>query len=640
MRPRLAASLCAMVALGAWAQENAKRLVHLGLEDLMNIEVTSVSKRPERLSDAAASIFVITAEEIRRSGATSIPEALRLAPNLQVAQTNGPGYAISSRGFNNSSANKLLVLIDGRSVYTPLFSGVFWDMQDVMLEDVERIEVISGPGGTLWGVNAVNGVINIITRPATSTQGGLASVIGGNRGAEAAVRYGAALGGDDAHVRGYAKYLTRNHTSTETGTVKNDAFHKAQAGFRADWSRPSGDLTLLGNAYRGSEGQPLPGSISITGVNLPLDTISLSGVNLLANWTRAFADGSRLTLQAYYDRTKRIVPPTFAETLDLADVQFQHSLRAMGRHAVTWGAEYRRSNDRLTNSIYFAFLPAKVHQQWASVFAQDEIALRKDLRLTVGTRLERNDYTGGEVLPNARLAWKPNPAHLLWTAASRAVRAPSRLDRDTFVPGNPPFLLDGGAAVRSETATVYEIGYRGQPWASTSFSLTAFHAAYDHLRTQEIAPSGKSIFFGSGMEGTTRGVETWVTQQASRAWRLSAGFTALSEDLRLRRGSNDVSGPSAQEGRDPARSWRLRSSLDLPRQVELDVTARHVAALARPAVPSYTAADVRVGWRPRREWELSLTGQNLIGNGHGEFTSVVTRTDVRRAVFLEIVTHF
>lgn len=635
---RLAAAACAVIALCAWAQDDVKRLVHLGLEDLMNIEVTSVSKRPERLSDAAASIFVITAEEIRRSGATSIPEVLRLAPNLHVAQTNGPGYAISARGFNNSAANKLLVLIDGRSVYTPLFSGVFWDVQDLMLEDVERIEVISGPGGTLWGVNAVNGVINIITRAAKATQGGLASAIGGNRGGEAALRYGAALAGD-AHVRGYAKYLTRNHTSTAAGTAKNDAFHKVQAGFHADWSRPSGDLTLFGNAYRGKAGQPLPGSISI-GVPLPLDTIPLSGVNLLANWKRAFADGSSLMLQAYYDKTKRTVPPTFAETLELGDVQFQHSLRAMGRHAVTWGAEYRRGSDHLINSIYFAFLPAKVHQQWGSVFAQDEIALRTDLRLTVGTRFERNDYTGVEVLPNARLAWKPAPAHLLWAAASRAVRAPSRLDRDAFVPGSPPFLLAGGPDVVSEVAKVYEIGYRGQPWASASVSLTAFRTAYDHLRTQEIAPSGKSLFFGSGMEGTTRGVETWVTQQASRVWRLSAGFTAMSEDLRLKRGSNDVNGPIAQEGRDPGRSWRLRSSLDLPRQVEVDVTARHVGALARPAVPSYSAVDVRFGWRPRREWELSLTGQNLLGNGHAEFSSPATRTDVRRAVFLEVVNRF
>jgi iron complex outermembrane receptor protein len=613
--------------------------VRLGLEDLMAIEVTSVSKRPERLSDAAASIFVITAEEIRRSGATSIPEVLRLAPNLQVAQVNGPGYAISARGFNNSAANKLLVLIDGRSVYTPLFSGVFWDVQDVMLDDVERIEVISGPGGTLWGVNAVNGVINIITRPAKSTQGGLAAARGGNRGGEAAVRYGAALA-DDAHVRGYAKYLTRNHTSTEAGIAKNDAWHKVQAGLRADWSRPSGDLTLLGNAYQGREGQPLPGSIAITGVNLPLDVISLSGVNLLAHWRRGFADGSSVMLQAYYDRTKRVVPPTFAETLDLADVQFQHSLRALGRHALTWGAEYRRGNDRLVNSIYFAFLPAKVRQTWASVFAQDEIALRKDLRLTAGARVERNDYTGAEVLPNLRLAWKPAPAHLLWTAASRAVRAPSRLDRDAFVPGSAPFLLTGGPHVRSEVATVYEIGYRGQPWASTSYSATLFHAAYDHLRTQEIAPSGMSLFFGNGMKGTTHGIETWVTHQASRAWRLSAGLTAISEELRLRPGSNDVIGPAAQEGRDPAWHWRLRSSLDLPRQVELDVTARHVGALARPAVPAYAAVDVRAGWRPRREWDVSLTGQNLLGNGHAEFSGAATRTDVRRALFLEVVNHF
>jgi len=628
-----------LIAASLRAQQESPPLVHLGLEDLMNIEVTSVSKHAEPLSDAAASIYVVTGDEIRRSGATTLPEALRLAPNLQVAQVSAYGYAITARGFNSTSANKLLVLIDGRSAYTPLFSGVFWDAQDVLLENIERIEVISGPGGTLWGANAVNGVINIITRPAMSTQGGMAAASGGNRGADGALRYGGPLS-NGARYRASVKYTTRNHTSTESGAAKTDAWHKVFGGVRVDWSRAGDQLTLLGNAYKGAEGQPLPGTISISGVNLPLDTVPISGINFLANWKRDFSNDSSITLQAYYDRTERTVPPTFGEKLDIADLQFQHSLRLGGRHAAAWGAEYRRSKDRVVNSIYFAFLPAKVNQQWASVFAQDEIALPGNLRLTLGARLERNDYTGSELLPNVRLAWKPAPAQLLWTAASRTVRAPSRLDRDAFVPGQPPFLLTGGPDVRSEVARVFEMGYRGQPWRSASVSLTAFHSAYDHLRTQEIAPSKKSLFFGNGMEGTMRGVETWLTQQASRRWRLSAGFTAMQGKFRLKPGSNDASAVAGQLGRDPARSWRLRSSLDLPHHGEFDVVARHVAALSSPYVPSYSAVDVRYGWTPSPKWELSLAAQNVIGDGHAEFTSPSTRSEIRRGIVLRALTRF
>jgi len=634
------ACLCALlVAAGARAEQKAPPLVQLGLEDLMNIEVMSVSKRPERLSDAAASIYVITGDEIRRSGATTLPEALRLAPNLQVAQVSAYGYAITARGFNNTSGNKLLVLIDGRSVYTPLFSGVFWDAQDVLLEDIERIEVISGPGGTLWGVNAVNGVINIITRPAAHTQGGVAAADSGNRGADAALRYGGSLS-DGGAFRAYAKYATRNHTLTPSGEAKTDAWHKVFGGARADWSRARDQLTLFGNAYKGAEGQPLPGAIAISGVSLPLDTVPIAGVNLLGSWKRVFGNDSSLTVQAYYDRTERTVPPTFAERLDLADLQFQHSLRWGGRHAVAWGAEYRRSKDRLVNSTYFAFLPARVSQQWASLFAQDEIALLKRLRLTLGARIERNDYTGTEFLPNVRLAWKLAPAQLLWTAASRTVRAPSRLDRDAFVPGQPPFLLTGGPDVRSEVAKVLEIGYRGQPWQAASLSLTAFHADYDHLRTQEIAPSRRSVFFGNGMEGTMRGAETWLTQQASPRWRLSAGFTAMQEQLRLKPGSNDANAVIGQRGRDPARSWRLRSSLDLPHHGEFDISARRVAALSSPYVPSYSAVDVRYGWTPSPKWELSLAAQNVTGRGHSEFTNVSTRSELRRSVLFRALTRF
>jgi iron complex outermembrane receptor protein len=640
MRSILVAAIICGLANSGWAQVPATvssttaDLVNLELEALMNIEVTSVSRRTERLSDAAASIFVITREDIRRSGATSMPEALRLAPNLQVTRASSSGYAISARGFNNSAGNKLLVLIDGRSVYSPLFSGVFWDAQDVMLEDVERIEVISGPGGTLWGTNAVNGVINIVTRSAKDTQGALVTAGGGNRETDAALRYGGTIGAD-GHYRVYGKYLDRNHTSTANGSARDDAWRKSQVGFRADWSRSGDQVMVQGNAYDGSEGQPAPGAI-VTGANFALGDIGISGVNLTTRWEHRLEGGSNLVLQAYYDRTERSVPPTFTDKLDTVDVQFQHSLQPAGIHALVWGAEYRYGMDRVVNSQFFAFLPANVNQTWASLFAQDEMKVAEDLRLTLGARIERNDYTGNEVLPSARLAWKFVTDHLLWTAASRAVRSPSRLDRDAFVPGNPPFLLAGGPNVRSEVAMVYEIGYRGQPVPQISYSVTAFRADYDHLRSQEVAPSNTSLFFANEMEGTTRGVEMWGTYQAARTWRLSGGAVYQDLDLQPKAGGRDLTGPSAL-GNDPNVQWLLRSSLDLTPKHELDVIVRHVGKLPNPSVPAYTAVDARLGWRASREVEFSLTLQNLFDPGHSEFGSSATRSELERGVFLKLL---
>jgi iron complex outermembrane recepter protein len=615
------------------AGQQAGGLADLSLEQLANIEVTSVSRRAERLSDAAASIYVITNEDIRRAGVTSVPEALRLAPSLQVARTSSSGYTISARGFNNSAGNKLLVLIDGRSVYTPLFSGVFWDVQDVLLEDIHRIEVISGPGGTLWGTNAVNGVINIITRSAKDTHGALIAAGVGNRESEAAVRHGGTFG-NDGHYRIYGKYFDRDNTSTTRG-ARDDAWHKAQAGFRADWARAGDEITVQGNVYRGAEGQPAPGTIS-TGVNFALGDIAISGANLTARWARHLEGGSNLAVQVYYDRTERDVPPTFSQKLDIFDVQFQHALRPAGIHALVWGAEYRYGKDRVTNSTFFAFLPARVNQEWASVFAQDEMTLREDLRLTLGARLEHNDYTGYEFLPSARLAWKFSPDHLLWAAASRAVRSPSRLDRDVFIPGTPPFLLAGGPNVRSEVANVYEVGYRGQPAPGLSYSVTAFHSDYDRLRSQELASSGTFVFFANEMEGKTRGVEMWGTYQALRNWRLSGGLMLLDTDLRRKPGSRDPTGPSAL-GNDPNHQWLLRSSLDLTPKHEFDVMVRHVGALPNPTVPAYTAVDARLGWHVRRDLELSLTLQNLFDPGHPEFGVPATRSELQRAFFLKLL---
>jgi iron complex outermembrane receptor protein len=620
----------------------------LSLEELANVEITSVSKRAERLSDAAASVFVITAGDVRRMGARTLPEALRLAPNLHVAQASASGYAISARGSAGNTSNKLLVLIDGRAVYSPLFSGVFWDAQDVMLEDLERIEVISGPGSTLWGVNAVNGVINVITKSAKDTQGGLVAAGSGNRDTNAALRYGGKFG-DNGHYRVYGKTFHIDQTATAAGTARNDGWHKGQLGFRTDWNHGGSSLTVNGNAYSGEEGQPQPGVIVVNGLTPPLGSIPLSGLNLTARWSQVFADGSNLTLQGYFDRTERTMQPSFSESLDVVDVQVQHSLRATGIHALVWGAEYRRGNDRIENSTFlafaparpfFGFLPANVKQAWSSVFAQDEMTLRKDLRLTVGARLERNDYTGTEFLPSARIAWKPAAEHLLWGAASRTVRAPSRFDRDVFIPAVAPFLLAGGPDVRSEVAKVYEIGYRGQPASRVTFSMTLFHTIYDHLRTQELAPSRTFFVFGSEMEGRSSGAEMWGTVQATGTWRLSGGVRTLREKLRLKPGSTDVSSVIAQQGADPSNGWTVRSSHTLPYRSEFDISVRHVSGMSSPAVPAYTAVDLRLGWKAMRDTELSLIGQNLLSNGHAEWSDIATRTQVGRTVYLSMLHRF
>lgn len=635
------AALAIVAVLGgapAAAQPTWVDLANLSLEELSNIEITSVSKRAERLSDAPASVFIITADDIRHSGATSLPEALRLAPNLQVARAYADGYAISSRGFNGTSANKLLVLIDGRSVYTPLFSGVFWDVQHVLLEDVERIEVISGPGGTLWGVNAVNGVINVITRSSKQTLGTSIVAGAGNREGRVAVRHGASFGSGDYRL--YVSRVDRRHTQTAAGGDLDDASHFTQAGFRADWKHDADGFTLQGDVYRGRRGQPLPGMISFSGVDLDLDAITTSGANLVARWERRLEGGSSVTAQAYYDRTQRTVPPTFAEALEVVDLQVQHASRPAPEHTVVWGMQYRHGQDRLTNSAYIAFLPARLGQTWASLFAQDEIALRGNLRLTLGARIERNDYTGNEWLPNARLAWKPGPEHLWWTAASRTVRAPSRLDRDTFVPGEPPFLLVGGPEFRSEIATVYELGYRGQPTSNASFSVTAFHAGYDRLHTQEVIADPLLVFFGNGMQGKVRGLEMWGTYGVTPRWRLHAGFSRLLQRFDLKPGSVDGTAVATAAGANPGRQLLLRSSMDLPHQAEFDFTARYVSALSAPAVPSYVVADVRCTWHPRPDMEFSITAQNLVGSSHGEFTGVTTRAQFGRSVFFALKSQF
>jgi iron complex outermembrane receptor protein len=615
----------ALALLGAYPAQatsatTVASLADLSLEQLSNIEVTSVSGRPENLGDAASSIYVITGEEIRRSAATSLPEALRLAPNLQVAQLSAAQYAISARGFNNAIGNKLLVLVDGRTVYSALFSGAFWDANDVVLEDVDRIEVISGPGGTLWGANAVNGVINIITKPAAATQGALASAARSGSGGYEMARWGGTLG-DDAHYRIYALAMDHDNTRRADGVARPDAASKRQAGFRADWQDSAArGLTLQGDVYSGGE--------------YPANNLApkMSGANLLARWNSTFAGGSPYKVQAYLDHTDRDDVNAFRNQADTVDVQFSHEPQMPRGQQLLWGASYRRTRDANDTSPLVVFIPAVRTLSWTSLFVQHDLELGEKTQLTLGAKAERNDYTGVEFLPNARLAYKHSASALTWAALSRAVRAPARLDREFFSPNRPPFAINGGPAFQSEVANVLEIGHRGYAQPGISYSITAFQQRYTRLRSGSAPP----VTLVNQIEGHVNGVEGWAAWQATKAWRLSAGFLTLRKHLQSMRGTPDPAG-IASLGNDPSHQWNLRSTLDLDSRTEFDVIVRHVGALPSPAVPRYTAIDARVALRVTPQLELSLLAQNLFDRQHPEFNAVSAASQIEPRVFLKAV---
>ncbi|MDB5800908.1 MAG: hypothetical protein JWL63_1847 [Rhodocyclales bacterium] len=577
-------------------------ITDLSLEQLGNIVVTSVSRREEPLIDAAASIFVISADDIRRSGATTLPEALRLAPTLQVARADANQYAISARGFNNVLANKMLVLIDGRTVYTPLFSGVFWDAQQAVMDDIERIEVISGPGATLWGANAVNGVINVITRKASDTQGSLLSLTGGERESGETVRYGG-RSGESGYFRAYARHFERDASRLSNGTPNHDSARGQQGGFRADFKQARDTLTVQGDAYE-SEAERSPSGVQ------------LSGANLLARWNRTLRGGSELRLQTFYDHTKR-EQPGFTERLDTLDVELQHTFMPFSDNEAIWGAGYRTAHDQVLNSAAQAFLPSNVRQRWSNVFIQDTLKLSPKVDLTAGLKVESNPYTGAEYLPNLRLRWLPSADTVVWGALSRSVRAPSRIDRDLYLPGNPPYLLSGNTDFQSEVARVVELGYRSQLLPSWSYSITLFHADYDRLRSIE-PKAGGGLVFDNKIAGTNTGVELWSNYRVTDWWRLVGGFVAQRQRLKPKDGSNDQGG-IATLGNDPDAWWSLRSSFDIGAHYTADVAVRRVGALPNPAVPGYTATDLRVAWRPQRGFELSLGVENLFDSGHVEW---------------------
>ena len=620
---RVPAALAALAVLavpsaGAATLVPRSELADLTLEQLSNLVVTSVSRREERLSDAAASVYVITAQDIRDSGATTIAQALRLAPNLNVARGDNTQYAISARGFNNVIANKMLVLIDGRTVYTPLFSGVFWEAQDTLIEDIERIEVISGPGATLWGANAVNGVINVITRPARDTQGLLVSALAGTSETNGALRYGGVFA--QGHFRGYFKSDDRGHTERADGSDVRDAQWIRQTGFRIDWTQGAWrDLTVQGDAYESSVEQPGPSRI-------------FSGHNLLARYNRQLAGGS-LHIQVYLDQARRHHPDFFRERLRTYDIEAHHGFAA-GPHRILWGAGYRRSQDAVENTAVLALLPANRSLTGYNLFFQDQLALRDDLETTLGMKVEHNPYTGSEVLPNARLAWRWSSEGLLWGSLSRAVRAPSRLEREVFFPGAPPFALVGTNAFDSEVSEVLELGLRSRAASAWQYSITAFHHEHDKLRSLRRASDGV-VRFANDIDGHTSGLEGWARWQPHERWQLQLGGTRMDQRVRVKPGAVDAGG-LALLGNDPEYWLKARASWTLSPRHDLDVSLRHYGPLPNPAVPRYTAVDARLAWRPSRSVEVSLTVQNLFGRDHAEWGVDGERTVFQRAALLKL----
>jgi iron complex outermembrane recepter protein len=640
-------------------------LKQMSVEQLMDIEVTSVSMEPEKLLDAPSAIDVITNEDILRSGASSIPEALQLADNLDVAQENSHDWAISARGFNANLGDKLLVLIDGRAVYSPLYGGVLWNVQDTLLEDVDRIEVISGPGGTLWGANAVNGVINITTKSAQDTQG---LYLEGGGGTEledfAAFRYGGMLA-PDVYYRVYGQYSYRGSEVLSDGDSANDSIQMTRGGFRIDsYATPQNTLTLQGDFYSGTEflGPSLGESL-------------LGGGNVLGRWTRTLADDSEMSLQWYYDRTQLAQPfaaspasppyvigfplASLTDDLDTYDLEFQYHFHLGARQKLVWGLGYRYTHEVDEDLSIVRFSPPVLDQNLFSGFVQDEIALADNLHFTLGSKLEHNDYTGYEAEPSGRLLWNFTPKQMLWTAVSRAVRTPSRYDRDLevvtgLVNAPAPYIfpanyLAGSSDFTSETVIAYELGYRAEIASKVSISASAFYNVYNDVRGTGATPTTTyyifpyPIVFNNDLEGDTYGLELSGNYQLLDWWQLHAGYDLLRENIHAKPGYVDATG-ALNETADPENQVFLRSSMDLSRKAELDLALRWIDSLTidngptggpvAGTVPSYFEMNARLAWHATRSLELSIVGQNLLHDHHPEYGyPSPSREEIVRSVY-------
>jgi iron complex outermembrane receptor protein len=662
----------------AEAPPSEENLTRLSIEQLMNIEVTSVAKKPQRLAEAAAAIYVITQEDIRRSGLTSIPELLRMVPGLEVAQVDARHWAIGSRGFNSVYSGKLLVLVDGRSVYSPSFAGVLWDEQDMPLEDIERIEVIRGPGGTIWGANAVDGVINIITKSAADTQGLLATVGGGTEAdGSGMIRYGGPLG-QAGDFRVWLKGFRHDAWVTADGADAGDSWEQARGGLRADLAPSQADaVSIEGQVYSERTNADLSLPSLAPPFATPLHAVEHdNGGDALVHWTHGFSATSELSLQAYFDRAST-EEFTFRTDVDTYDLELQHHLELGDVHDIVWGAGYRNVGYDFRGNAIVSATPDHGRIQVFNMFAQDEIALAAPLHLIAGVKVEHDTFTGWQYQPSLRLVWQVAPEQTLWTAVSRSVRTPAIADeRMRFnvaalpipLPGAPPALISvfGNPSQEAEREISAEAGYRGELTSALSVDAAVFYNHYDRLASislqapvVEFSPPPVHLLFpvryGNLLHADSYGGEIAINWAVTRIWRLSASYSGLAVQvgpnlsilnfpfpITIPPGTQILPQVVNSAGSSPESQFQLRSYLSLPGRTELDAAVYREGAVTDGAIPAYTRLDIRLGWRATRRLEFSLAGQNLLQGRHEEFAPLFfrTQTEVPRTVYVRATAAF
>jgi len=624
----------------------------------MNIKVISVSRKEQTLSRTASAIFVIESEDIRRSGATNIPDLLRMVPGLDVAQITANSWAISARGLNERFSNELLVLVDGRNVYTPTFGGVDWDTLDLPLEDIERIEVIRGPGGTIWGVNAVNGVVNIITRKASETRGGMVVAGGGNLDQGfGTLQYGGGLG-KNTDYRVFTKYFNQDHLPGLDGAIGADGWHLLRGGFRSDTRfSAKNTLTVQGDLYTGASGNLVPTLPSVTspGPQLVEASSPLSGGFIQSAWNHSFSTRSNTTLQISFDRYKR--DEQLRETRNTLDIDFQHHIAWGARQDLVWGASYRNTDSDSDGTLRFSINPPDVNMQLFSTFVQDEIALLPEkLYLTAGIRLDHNYYTGFNPVPGARLAWILSPRRMFWAAVSRTDRTPSERDTGSRVnfggftgPKGVPVLvgLVGNPRFQDEGSVACEAGFRTTVREHLSVDLSAFYTDYDHQQTTEplapffeTTPAPPHLFvpvtYENLMHGESHGFEMSLDWKPTAHWTLSPGYAFEQIHMHLDPASQDTDSALDAEGASPIHSAQLRSHVDLTHGISWEAAAYFVDRLPSVGVPSYTRLDTGLTWRWSEGFSSGVFGQNLVKDRHLEFvddTGSITSTLIKRGVY-------
>jgi iron complex outermembrane recepter protein len=664
IRPPIAQLLLVTLGLAAvpsaalgQAQTNPAILSQMSIEDLMNIEVTSASRKEQRATDVAAAIFVITQDDIRRSGMTTIPDVLRLAPGVQVAQINSNKWAVSVRGFNSLYSNKLLVLVDGRTVYTRLYSGVIWDAEGLMLDDIDRIEVIRGPGAALWGANAVNGVINILTKSAANTQGGLVRADAGRSGTQAAVRYGGAIG--SGHYRAYSQWTGRDESLIAAGTRADDRSRDLTTGFRADWTTPPGALLLEG-AFTVGQARALWGNLdpeTFAASPVSADPSESKGGHVLARWTHTRKSGATFQIQSFADVVRRQEPiADYSRHAFDIDSQFHTAIGA--RHDLVAGAGLRFIGEQLNGRVGSALTPPDDHSRLVTAFFQDEIALLgKRLAVTLGSQVQHDSYAGLGVQPSVRAMWSGFSRQRIWAAASRALRTPSLVDRGILVAypptptdaGLPLFLsVVGNPAAKTETLVDAEGGYRIEIAAAASIDVTAFTGRYQHLQTQEVSapvvefvPSPRLVVathFGNRLEATTRGLEISGHWTPLPAWRVDASYSAFRVAARLDAGSQDPLS-ALTDGNAPRHQWQLGVTFTPGAHATVHFAAFHVGRLASAGVDAYTRGDITAEFRLMGRLSAMVIGQNMFQAAHAEFTgdnSLLQGTQVARSASVRL----